>query len=183
MARNRKRAKERQARRREPVGTAPAEREEPPAPTLHSAPDVELADAQLAVGRPELIAEPDGAPDPDDEQEFEAEADEAAFEAEEDELDGVDGDGGGGGRGPRAIERAPEGRGESAAHPAHKPGIIARLIHFLQGSWRELQRVQWPDRRQVVQATAVVIGFVIVAGIYLGLADEVASKLVNFVLK
>jgi preprotein translocase subunit SecE len=58
-----------------------------------------------------------------------------------------------------------------------------RVIHFVQGSWRELQRVQWPDRRQVMQATGVVIGFVIIAGLYLGLADLVASKLMNFILK
>ncbi len=190
MARNRKRAKERQARRRQPVGGAPDERDDPPAPTRHAAPDVELAEAQLALGRPELIGEPDGAPEPDDDEqeELEAEGDEFEsedeFEAEEDELDDGDFDGGGGGGGPRALERPSDGGGEAAPHPAaHKAWLGTRLIHFLQGSWRELQRVQWPDRRQVVQATAVVIGFVIVAGVYLGLADEVASKLVNFVLK
>jgi preprotein translocase subunit SecE len=59
----------------------------------------------------------------------------------------------------------------------------ARLVGFLRGSVRELQRVQWPDRRQVMQATGVVLGFVIVAGIFLGVADLVASKLVNLVLK
>jgi preprotein translocase subunit SecE len=59
----------------------------------------------------------------------------------------------------------------------------SRLVHFLQGSWKELQRVQWPDRRQVMQATGVVLGFVIVAGVFLGLADFVAQKLVNFILK
>jgi len=69
------------------------------------------------------------------------------------------------------------------AHVEHKQGIFSRLIGFLQGSWRELQRVQWPDRRQVVQATGVVIGFVIVAGAFLGLADLVSSKLVTFILK
>jgi preprotein translocase subunit SecE len=192
VARNRKRAKERQARRRQPVGTpAPAERDEPPAPTAHSAPDVELAEAQLALGRPELVTEPHGAPEPadDGQEEYDAdddfELDEDEFEAEEDQVDEVGFDGGGGGRGPRALERPSAGGGEGAApHPvARKPRLGTRIIHFLQGSWRELQRVQWPDRRQVVQATAVVIGFVIVAGIYLGLADEVASKLVNFVLK
>ena len=47
----------------------------------------------------------------------------------------------------------------------------ARFIGFLRASWAELQRVQWPDRRQVGQATAVVIGFVVIAGAYLGLAD------------
>ena len=60
--------------------------------------------------------------------------------------------------------------------------MVVRLAGFLQGSWRELQRVQWPDRRQVFQATGVVIGFVIVAGVFLGLADLVASKLVNLIL-
>ena len=63
----------------------------------------------------------------------------------------------------------------TGAHaPAHKPGIFTRLVHFLQGSWRELQRVQWPDRRQVIQATSVVIGFVIVAGAFLG-AERIAD--------
>ena len=57
-----------------------------------------------------------------------------------------------------------------------------RFINFLRASWAELQRVQWPDRRQVAQATGVVLGFVIIAGLYLGLADLVAQKVVNFVL-
>jgi preprotein translocase SecE subunit len=55
-------------------------------------------------------------------------------------------------------------------------------VQFLRGSWAELQRVQWPDRRQVAQATAVVIGFVIVAGAYLGVADWAAQKFVDFIL-
>jgi preprotein translocase subunit SecE len=57
------------------------------------------------------------------------------------------------------------------------------LVNFIQGSWRELQRVQWPDRRQVVQATGVVIGFVIIAGAYLGVADWAAGKIVNLIIK
>ena len=69
------------------------------------------------------------------------------------------------------------------AHVEARPGIFERLIGFLQGSWRELQRVQWPDRRQVMQATGVVIGFVIVAAAFLGLADLVSQHVVSFVLK
>lgn len=57
-----------------------------------------------------------------------------------------------------------------------------RFVQFLRASWAELRRVQWPDRRQVAQATAVVIGFVIVAGAYLGLADWAAQKLVDIIL-
>ena len=68
-----------------------------------------------------------------------------------------------------------------AAHPPTRKGA-GRFVAFLRASWAELQRVQWPDRRQVGQATGVVIGFVIVAGLYLGLADWVAKQLVNVII-
>ena len=34
-----------------------------------------------------------------------------------------------------------------------------------------------------MQATGVVIGFVIVAGVFLGVADLVSTKIMNFILK
>jgi preprotein translocase subunit SecE len=67
-----------------------------------------------------------------------------------------------------------------AGHPA--PRERNRFAGFLRASWAELQRVQWPDRRQVGQATAVVLGFVVIAGAYLGLADVVAQRVVDFIL-
>jgi len=61
-------------------------------------------------------------------------------------------------------------------------GGISRFPAFVRASWAELQRVQWPDRRQVGQATAVVLGFVVIAGAYLGLADAVAQRFVDLIL-
>ena len=58
----------------------------------------------------------------------------------------------------------------------------ARFGRFLKASWAELQRVQWPNRSQVAQGTAVVLGFVVVAGAYLGLADLVAERVVDIIL-
>jgi len=86
------------------------------------------------------------------------------------------GGGGGDDSGGDLEPSAPDGRGSSPVR--HRSGPIA----FARGSWRELQRVQWPDQRQVTQATGVVIGFVIVAGAYLALADFVANKIVHFIL-
>ena len=83
---------------------------------------------------------------------------------------------------PSASVSAPVPAAESGV-AAPRTWLGARLIAFLEGSWRELQRVQWPDRRQVMQATGVVIGFVIVASIFLGVADLVANKVVSFILK
>ena len=80
---------------------------------------------------------------------------------------------------------AGDGRAAGVEHErtAEAPLRLAqRAVAFLQASWAELQRVHWPDRRQVAQATAVVIGFVAVAGAYLGLADYLAKEIVEFVL-
>ncbi len=78
------------------------------------------------------------------------------------------------------------GDGQRAATPEQASGAPVRggnrVIGFLRASWAELQRVQWPDRRQVFQATAVVMGFVAIAGVYLGVADTVAKEIVEFIL-
>ena len=78
-------------------------------------------------------------------------------------------------------ERLGSGAGEVAAPAATKPSGL-RVITFFRACWAELQRVDWPDRRQVGQATAVVLGFVIVAGAFLGLADVVAQQIVDLIL-
>jgi preprotein translocase SecE subunit len=83
---------------------------------------------------------------------------------------------------PDQLSSPGEGYHSGAHVVEHRPSAAARLVGFLRGSWKELQRVQWPTRPQVMQATGVVIGFVIVAGIFLGVADLVASKLINLIL-
>jgi preprotein translocase subunit SecE len=200
VARNRKRAKERRSRRpqsavaRPGVATTRADREDgAPGPMRHAAPDVELAEAQMALGRPDLAdAEPglaEAEPVLEDAAEPES-LDEDEFETLEDEVDDEALEAGRGGppsNGPPPGGPPSDGGGELVAPAGAVPQPRARagnrLINFLRGSWRELQRVQWPDRRQVVQATGVVIGFVIVAGIFLGVADLLATKLMNFILK
>ncbi|MHB8659551.1 MAG: preprotein translocase subunit SecE [Solirubrobacteraceae bacterium] len=190
MARNRKRAKERRARRPAasggPLATARNQLDDsPPNPIAHATPDAELAEAQVALGRPELIADSAGELSAEVEAELEYDEDE---DRAADELQELGGDAGGGGprRGSRDTGRGGGGGGTEApgaAVPAPRQQPGNRLANFLQGSWRELQRVQWPDRRQVMQATGVVIGFVVVAGVFLGVADFVAGKLVTFILK
>ena len=86
-----------------------------------------------------------------------------------------------------AVRRRPGGGGADGGVSAEQASGAPirkgnRAIAFLRASWAELQRVQWPDRRHVTQATAVVLGFVAIAGAYLGLADYVAKEIVELVL-
>jgi preprotein translocase subunit SecE len=189
VARNRKRRSAGRERRPGPAtpGVAPARgnrSEDAPDPIEHATPEVELAEAQLALGRPEYAeselpagasgddTSPDDEPAEDDPGGVEPAGDggDGGYDEDDDDLGPQDG-GSGGGR---------HGRSTAVAARREPPG--SRLVHFLQGSWRELQRVQWPDRRQVMQATGVVIGFVIVAGAFLGVADLVATKVVKLIL-
>ncbi len=180
MARNRKRARDRQ----DPLAADSSalvddqDSGSAPEPMTHASSEADLAEAQLALGRPELAE----VPDDDDLEEFEEEDAAAHPSGLPRGSASAGGSGGRGRRGGGAELAVPGGHGLPGRATAQE-NIVLRLAGFLQGSWRELQRVQWPDRRQVFQATGVVIGFVIVAGVFLGLADLVASKLVNLILK
>jgi preprotein translocase SecE subunit len=198
VARDRRRAKQRRDRQaRAAGGVQPRRVDAPHAPAdeleqLHeqepaelASGEVDIADAQLALGRPELIDATQPSSDELAGAAGEADVeDEAAFEALEDRVDEAE----------EAFEEGASGNGHvadgadvvrtSGRAPARagQPREGNRVTTFLRGSWRELQRVQWPDRRQVGQATAVVIGFVIVAGAFLGLADYVAGKIVDSII-
>lgn len=57
-----------------------------------------------------------------------------------------------------------------------------KVVAFLIAVWAELQRVQWPNRQQLTTLTGVVLGFVVIAGAYLGLLDAIFSRLVQAIL-
>jgi preprotein translocase SecE subunit len=151
-----------------------------PNPIEHATPDVELADAQLVMGRAEPLDESEEELELEDELEPEAAlVPPGGGGRRRSPPDGLE-PGGSASRGGGSSEYAAPAPAVTAAPSA---SLLTRLIGFLQGSWRELQRVQWPDRRQVAQATGVVIGFVVVAGVFLGLSDLAFSHLMNYILK
>ena len=215
MARDRKRAKQRRARRgrddagtpvgrsagRTDPGAAAADgsgsgsgpggspvRADVPGALDHASGDVDEFDAAIVRGAGGVPADAETLSEAEIEAEAEAEGDLSGDEIQE--LAGPSGAGGGGragGGGPGGALAAPGGGGSGGgATPEQASGAPVRggnrAIGFLRASWAELQRVQWPDRRQVFQATAVVLGFVAIAGAYLGLADYVAKEIVEFIL-
>jgi preprotein translocase SecE subunit len=75
---------------------------------------------------------------------------------------------------------AVRGRRGREAHEEHKDR--SRVVQFLLASWAELQRVQWPNRQALITLTGVVLGFVLIAGGYLGLLDAIFSELIKAIL-
>jgi preprotein translocase subunit SecE len=180
VARDRKRARQRRPRPIREGASTPSQnrpvRADVPAALSHAG-DADEFDAALIAGAGGVPVE----------RPVEAEGNgEAPLDGSSAGLVPVGGGHGGrrGGRDESVLDELPEPAAPEGATPATKPSqsLPRRAIAFLRASWAELQRVQWPDRRQVSQATAVVLGFVAVAGLYLGAADWAAQKIVNFIL-
>jgi preprotein translocase subunit SecE len=156
-------APDRQSGGNDPQGPAPTEphQDNVPGELEHASGEVDEFEAALASG-----ANAEGTDD-DVDEELDRRMSEPVGDLDDDgDVDEDD----------RALART---GGRQTAHP---PKGGPRFLQFLRASWAELQRVQWPDRRQVAQATGVVVGFVIVAGAYLGVADWVAQKVVDFII-
>jgi preprotein translocase subunit SecE len=173
VARDRKRAKQRRERGGRAGGARGAqatssgqhqdgklEREDVPGALDHGSSDVDEFDAALVRGAGGVPV-PESVPGTEDS--------EGDAEDELQELQPVDG----GPARPAAVGARTSGAPLRGGN---------RVVGFIGASWAELQRVQWPDRRQVTQATAVVLGFVAIAGAYLGVADYVAKEIVEFIL-
>ena len=47
-----------------------------------------------------------------------------------------------------------------------------QLIAFGQDAWREVKKVVWPARKEAVQITAYVFGFVLIMALFLWLTDK-----------
>jgi preprotein translocase SecE subunit len=199
VARDRQRAKQRKARRAQSPGPARSklDRADLPGELEHASGEVEEFEAALisgADGEPAEQTEDDAVdaapealdgeatPEELDDEPTPEELDDEAFAELEDEVDEEleDEDVDEATLQREAARTAPARREAAPGAPTRKGA--GRFIGFLRASWAELQRVQWPDRRQVAQATGVVIGFVIVAGLYLGVADWVAKQIVNAII-
>jgi preprotein translocase SecE subunit len=198
MARNRQRAKQRQAERRakrlaeqggdgptRPRGTGIPGVDGPPAEPV-DVPEERLLDDPTTVDPspavpPELAT---GAPPQDEgrsdtviEDEPVLDEDEAYEEIEDWELEDPEEAVAARGAGEEGYEvRGRRGR-EAEVHK-ERP----RVIQFLIAVWAELQRVQWPNRQALVTLTGVVLGFVLIAGGYLGLLDAIFSRIIQAIL-
>jgi preprotein translocase subunit SecE len=211
MARDRQRSKQRQAERRARrlqqqggdgqqgearadipgVTPEPVEAVQDPGPPGIDADHLEAGAPPEELGRSDFSLEHDEAIVDREEHEAALDDDEAARLAEEEEAyeriedwehaeDFAEDD----------LAEAPTGEGESgyavrgrrgrAEHEAHKDR--PRVVQFLIAVWAELQRVQWPNRQALVTLTGVVLGFVLIAGGYLGLLDAIFSELIQAIL-
>ena len=182
MARDRQRAKQRR-RQRQPGSGGPVSGSgrtrardvglEPTDAELDSTPAPEPTEDAFPLVDEARMAEAGVPVEPardDEEAEVEPAPDDPAIEPAPDALE----PGGAYAPDPAVVEER-----AAAARPRRKRG---KVLTFLGHVVDELRRVQWPDRRQTGQGTAVTLGFVVIAGGFLGLMDAIWKPLVEAIL-
>jgi preprotein translocase SecE subunit len=162
-----RRAREEQERKRSADGRADESQaqHDTQVPVSGDVAEVEAVEAGMAVGAPEQSLETPDAPRPS-RAEKRAEA-KRAKEAEKRRR-----------AEQKRQERQQLSRQQKQATGRQRGGVLG----FLISCWAELKKVQWPDRDTLVQATAVTILFVAVAGAYLGVLDTIFNYLVKQIL-
>jgi len=184
MAKNRQRAKQRQAARKTGddgtrSGGARRRAEEiqaPPQPTQPPADghdDVERA-VDLETGAPRQDLGSSG-PTLEYEQDLDEHAeDDSANGVYPDDVPGEDVD--------HQSQPTGEPRGHRGGTAARDDSHGPRFVQFLLAVRAELRRVEWPNRQALTTLTGVVLGFVLIAGGYLGLLDAVFSRIIQSIL-
>ncbi|HEY1238309.1 MAG TPA: preprotein translocase subunit SecE [Solirubrobacterales bacterium] len=176
MARNRQRAKQRQAERR---ARRLEERKPSSEPAEDGGSDGSPAPGILPGMDPNLVA---GAP-PEDEGRSDTVLEHGFEEPDFDETEHLDED---------EIDAEHEAEEDEGYVPKGRRGSQAadraaakdrpRVVQFLIAVWAELQRVEWPNRQALTTLTGVVLGFVLIAGGYLGLLDAIVNKIITAIL-
>jgi preprotein translocase SecE subunit len=194
MARDRKRAKQRQRRAasRAPQSSRGDGQQQQPEPEPRidpdqTIPDLEHGSANADIAKAAIAAGATAPEEVSEELDDELGSGQPRVgeiypdEIEDDGYDSAEAENAAEGPDGATAAEAVTARPDRAARRRERGGGN-RVGTFLRNSWEELKRVQWPDRRQVAQATAVVAIFVIIIGAYLGLADWVFGKLVDAIL-
>ena len=71
-----------------------------------------------------------------------------------------------------------------------KPGLAEKVLNFFRNlpaniskpfmnTWRELRKVTWPTRQNLINSTLLVLAFMVFMGVVIGLLDRGSTEVVK----
>ena len=86
--------------------------------------------------------------------------------------------------------RVKDGEGQPSGGPLGGSGVGGKITEFVRNSREflhdvrmEMKQVTWPSREDVISTTGVVIGTVVIFGVYLFFVEQLAQRGFEYVLK
>src|SRR5262245_50134934 len=71
-------------------------------------------------------------------------------------------------------------RGTGAAPAARTPGPFDKAIRYMGQVQTELRKTTWPSKQELIASTQVVLGLLVVVGLYIWGVDLILSVLFRF---
>lgn len=82
---------------------------------------------------------------------------------------------------------------KSIAKTEEKPNFFQKVVRFFatlpvriarpfQNMWRELKKVTWPTRKDLLNYTLIVLAFMVFMGVVIGLLDMGSSRLIALMI-
>ena len=69
----------------------------------------------------------------------------------------------------------------AAASAEKKPSFFSKLGNFFKGVWRELKKVHWPTKKELITYTEVVLVAVVVIAAAIWVVDSIIAGLFGLV--
>jgi preprotein translocase subunit SecE len=77
---------------------------------------------------------------------------------------------------------APRLKSKREEEEVKRPNAFVRFFDFLKDARRELTRVTWPNRKETVKSTGVLLVLVAISALYLALVDGILTRLLRLVV-
>ncbi len=61
--------------------------------------------------------------------------------------------------------------------------FFAKIRKYLREVWNELKKVSWPQRKEIIASTVVVILCTFIVAFFLGIVDAVLQKFLGYLFK
>lgn len=59
--------------------------------------------------------------------------------------------------------------------------LPARIVRPFKNMWRELKKVTWPNRKDLLNYTLIVLAFMVFMGVVIGLLDLGSGRLISLI--
>ncbi len=61
--------------------------------------------------------------------------------------------------------------------------MIQKVTKYFNDTYQEMQKVAWPSKDELIGSTIVVVVMSLLVSLFIGIVDQVLSKLVNLLVK
>ena len=82
----------------------------------------------------------------------------------------------------RKDDNAVKAQSSAKVSAVQKGQSVVKLKKFFKGAWSELKKVHWPNRREIISFTSVVLVAVTIVAILIFAVDSLLSKTLEYLI-